>query len=131
MVAKEEISHCPCGSGLRFKDCCGRYVNGGQTAPSAESLMRSRYTAFALGLEAYLLATWHFTTRPAALALNEQPAPKWIGLQVLRHAQQDESHALVEFVARYKINGRACKMRETSRFVREDGEWFYVEGESG
>ena len=92
--------------------------------------MRSRYTAFALCLESYLLATWHTSTRPASLRLDEPPTPKWIGLKVLHHRQQDESHALVEFVALYKINGRAFKLHEISRFVFESGLWFYLDGES-
>lgn len=92
--------------------------------------MRSRYTAYALGNAPYLLGSWHASTRPAALDLAGQASPKWIGLKVLRHEQPDDDHAIVEFVARYKVNGRAFKMQETSRFVREDGRWFYVDGDS-
>lgn len=90
--------------------------------------MRSRYTAYALGNEAYVLSTWHASTRPAPLDLAGQPAPKWTGLKVLRHEQQDENHAIVEFVARYKVNGRAFRMQETSRFVKEEGCWYYLDG---
>lgn len=90
--------------------------------------MRSRYAAYALGNGPYLLSTWHASTRPDSLKLDEAPMPKWIDLKVLRHEQQDEAHALVEFVARYKVNGRAFKLQETSRFVKEDGRWFYVDG---
>lgn len=92
--------------------------------------MRSRYTAYALGKTAYLLSTWHASTRPASLNLDEQPAPKWIGLRVLHHEQLDETHAIVEFVARYKVNGRAFKLQEASRFVKEDGNWLYVDGDT-
>jgi len=91
--------------------------------------MRSRYTAYVMGHEDYLLANWHSSTRPASLDFNTPPQPQWIGLQVISHQQQDEEHATVEFVARYKVNGRAFRMQETSRFVREGGRWFYVEGE--
>lgn len=93
--------------------------------------MRSRYAAYVLGDEAYLLSTWHGSTRPAALGLAAQPAPKWIGLTVLRHEQMDDSHALVEFIARHKVNGRAYKMQEASRFVKENGRWLYVDGDTG
>jgi SEC-C motif-containing protein len=117
-----------CGSGRAYAACCGRYLDGGEVADTAEALMRSRYTAYALGNEAYLLDTWHASTRPASLDLDAQPAPKWIGLKVLRHEQRDGNHAIVEFIARYKVNGRAFKLQETSRFVREDGRWFYVDG---
>lgn len=90
--------------------------------------MRSRYSAYVLGLEPYLLQTWAEETRPAALGLNEQPQPKWLGLEV-RHAAESGDTAVVEFVARYKINGRAERMQERSRFVRRDGRWYYIDGE--
>jgi SEC-C motif-containing protein len=83
-----------------------------------------------MGLENYLLASWHPSTQPAHLDLNtSSPQPQWIGLQVISHQQQDADHATVEFVARYKINGRAFRMQEISRFVREEGRWFYVDWE--
>jgi SEC-C motif-containing protein len=90
--------------------------------------MRSRYCAFTLGNEAYLLATWHPDTRPPALALEAEPKPRWLGLQVKAHAQQDTVRATVEFVARYKVGGRAYRMHELSRFVRADGDWYYLDG---
>lgn len=88
--------------------------------------MRSRYTAYVLAREPYLLATWHASTRPTRLDLTPT---RWIGLTVSRHEQQDADHATVEFVARYKIGGRAHRLHETSRFVREEGRWYYVDGE--
>ena len=91
--------------------------------------MRSRYVAYTQGLEPYLLSTWHSSTRPAALNLHEEPLPNWIGLSIKRHESKDNDHAIVEFVARYKIGGRAYRLHETSRFVREDGRWFYVDGD--
>ena len=90
--------------------------------------MRSRYTAFTRGKEDYLLATWHSDTRPERLDLATEPGPKWLGLQVKAHDLQDASHAMVEFVARYKIGGRAWRMHEISRFVRQDGLWYYLDG---
>lgn len=92
--------------------------------------MRSRYTAYTQRNSLYLQATWHPDTRPASLDPDEPSAPKWIELQVLRHELQDDSHAIVEFVARYKINGRAHKLREISHFVREQNQWFYLDGET-
>lgn len=120
---------CPCGSNKNHTACCARYVEGNVPAPTAEALMRSRYTAYTLLREDYLLATWHTSTRPASLDLEVDAATKWIGLEVKRHEQQDTDHATVEFVARYKVNGRAHRLHEVSRFVREDGRWFYVDGE--
>jgi SEC-C motif-containing protein len=93
--------------------------------------MRSRYTAYVLNNEAYLLATWHASTRPDALNLTTQPATQaatqWLGLEVKTHHAADDS-ASVEFVARYRINGRAVRLHETSRFVRAEGCWYYVDG---
>jgi SEC-C motif-containing protein len=93
--------------------------------------MRSRYSAYTQLREDYLLATWHPTMRPTVLGLANEAPTKWLGLEVRRHEQQDADHAIVEFVARYKINGRAHRLHESSRFVREDGRWFYVDGDVG
>lgn len=90
--------------------------------------MRSRYTAFVRDLRDYLLATWHTSTRPADLEPPE-PGLKWLGLDVKRAVLQDEDHGTVEFVARSKLGGRAHRLHETSRFVRENGAWFYVDGD--
>ena len=120
---------CPCGNNKNFAECCGRYFNGGETALTAEALMRSRYTAYTMQREDYLLATWHASTRPVQLGLTKEAPTKWLGLEIKRHEQQDAEHAIVEFVARYKVNGRAHRLHEVSRFVREDGRWFYVDGD--
>ena len=90
--------------------------------------MRSRYAAYVLDLRPYLLATWHPSTRPAELPPPE-PGLHWLGLEVRRHTPVDADHATVEFVARSKLGGRAHRLQETSRFVREGGRWFYVDGE--
>ena len=118
---------CPCDSSKPATDCCARYHEG-TAAPTAEALIRSRYAAYVLGLEPYLLATWHTSTRPAELKLDEDP-PRWLGLSIKRHEVQDANNAIVEFVARYKIAGRAYRLHEISHFIREDGRWFYVGGD--
>ena len=124
---------CPCGLALAYADCCGTLHSAfaagqGLTAATPEALMRSRYAAFVLDLRPYLLASWHASTRPAELAPPE-PGLKWLGLAVKRTALQDADHGSVEFVARSKLGGRAHRLHETSRFVREGGEWFYVDGD--
>lgn len=91
--------------------------------------MRSRYCAYTLGLEAYLQATWHASTRPPALDLSDDKDTRWLGLEVRRHETTGDDTAIVEFVARYKIAGRAHRLHETSRFVRADGRWYYLDGE--
>ncbi len=118
---------CPCGRSAAFQACCGRYIGTGVPAPDAESLMRSRYTAFVRGDVAHLLATWHASTRPASIELDD--GVKWLGLAVKRHTPIDDSHAEVEFVARSRLQGRGQRLHERSRFVREDGHWFYVDGD--
>jgi SEC-C motif-containing protein len=119
---------CPCDSGQPYGDCCGPWHAGlatGVAAPTPEALMRSRYSAYVLGLIDYLLATWHPSTSPGELALSPV---KWLGLEV-RHAQATGEAGVVEFVARYRENGRGVRMQEVSRFVREEGRWFYIDGE--
>jgi len=123
-----KTNSCPCGSGKTLTHCCGPLLAGDSSAATAEALMRSRYSAFTLQDAAYLLRTWHEQTRPAMLDLNETPSPKWIGLNVIAAQVIDEDHAVVEFVARYKLGGRAHRLHETSRFVREQGLWYYVDG---
>lgn len=120
---------CPCASGQPYAACCARRHTGAEPAATAEALMRSRYSAYVLGLEPYLLATWHRSTRPAALNLADEAGTKWLGLAVKRHQALDQTHAIVEFVARYRIAGRGHRLHEISNFIREDGCWFYVDGE--
>ncbi|AXE28942.1 hypothetical protein DK842_02875 [Chromobacterium phragmitis] len=132
MKPKKQAAACPCG-GESLAACCGRYhPPGAPPAPTAEALMRSRYSAFALGLEDYLLATWHSSTRPETLGLEEDAGVvKWIALEILRceAGREGDSEGVVEFVARCKVGGKAERMHEASRFVREDGRWYYVSGQ--
>ena len=115
---------CPCG-GKTFEQCCGRFLRSDHVPNTAEELMRSRYTAYTLQEEAYLQATWYARTRPVGLIT--EAGLKWLGLEVRKHLPEGDT-ATVEFVARYKIDGRAHRLHEISRFVREDGRWFYVDG---
>ncbi|WP_148715604.1 YchJ family protein [Chitinolyticbacter meiyuanensis] len=118
---------CHCGLNADYVACCGRY-HAGEAAPTAQALMRSRYSAYVLALEPYLLATWHASTRPLQLDLASDAPARWLGLTVKHHEATGDT-AVVEFVARYKVGGRAYRLHETSRFVREGGRWFYVDGE--
>lgn len=134
---KEEFNKldCPCGRKnakaklLAYADCCGRYIDHWEAAPApdAESLMRSRYSAFVRENAAYLQATWHESQRPADLDFDA--ATKWLGLDVKHFKTTGEDKAEVEFVARYRISGRAVRLHERSRFVQEAGRWYYVDGE--
>lgn len=89
--------------------------------------MRSRYTAFVRERADYLLATWHPSHRPASLDFDA--AAQWLGLEVRGHWVKDADHAEVEFVARHRLGGRAVRLHERSRFVREGGRWYYVDGD--
>lgn len=121
---------CPCGSGADIETCCGPLLSGEQTAETAEQLMRSRYTAYTYMDTGYLLATWHTSTRPAGLDLEAEPTPQWLGLKIVNCSggRPDNRSATVEFVARYKINGRAKRLHEVSRFAQENGHWYYLDG---
>lgn len=127
---------CPCGrvsasnKPLKLDACCGRFINDFDTtpAPDAESLMRSRYTAFVLERADYLLATWHASRRPPSIEFD--PGVKWLGLELRQHRVVDTTHAEVEFVARQKNSGSpALRLHERSRFVREEGRWYYLDGD--
>jgi SEC-C motif-containing protein len=127
------VDACPCGRSdargraLAYAACCGRYLDHDTPVPDAESLMRSRYSAFVRGRRDYLLATWHASTRPPQLELDA--AAKWLGLEVRSHRMLDAERAEVEFVARWREDGRAIRLHERSRFVREQGRWRYLDGE--
>lgn len=121
MSKKETVTSCPCGSGKAFFDCCQPYINGARPAPTAEALMRSRYTAYAIQNEQYLLDSWHASTRPESIGLD--PAAKWIRLNVL-----NSNKNRVEFIATYRLQGKAHKLHEIGRFVFEGGKWFYMDG---
>ncbi|MGK5005278.1 YchJ family protein [Janthinobacterium sp. LB2P70] len=143
MLTPSTSAACPCG-GASYASCCGPYIAGDALPPTAETLMRSRYTAFTLRDEPYLLATWHASTRPTDALFAEEEKVHWLGLEVKsalrlrqRKAESDvqteeTNRDSVEFVARYKVNGRVHRLHEVSRFVREAGDggmrWFYLDG---
>ena len=144
-MSTRPTSPCPCG-GPAFAHCCGPYLSGAAVPATAETLMRSRYTAFTLKDEPYLVATWHPSTRPQEAIIDDTEPMRWLGLEIktaLRLRQrkaelpndpgQDPNRDTVEFVARFKTGGRAHRLHEVSRFVREPGpdgalRWFYLDG---
>lgn len=118
---------CRCLSGEVFGACCGPFLARETTAPTAVQLMRSRYSAYAAGDAAYLLETWHPSTRPAALELD--PSTRWYRLDVLRREAGGplDGVGLVEFRAYARRNGDRLEQHEVSRFVRELGQWRYLD----
>ena len=121
---------CPCGLPARYEDCCGRYVEHWPDcpAPDAERLMRSRYSAFVRQRADYLLATWHPAHRPAQL--DFEPGAQWLGLELRQARHLDATHGEVEFVARYRLAGRAVRLHERSRFLKLGDHWLYTEGDT-
>jgi SEC-C motif-containing protein len=118
---------CPCGSTCLYPECCGLW-HAGAPAPDAQTLMRSRYSAYVLCNEQYLLATWHPDTRPRAVEFSNNQ--KWLGLDVIDASVTGAASAEVEFIARSRVsNAAALRQHERSRFVREGGRWFYVDGD--
>ncbi|MHC3474026.1 YchJ family protein [Streptomyces sp. 7R007] len=118
-------SPCPCGLAETYEACCGRFHRGEAAAPTAEALMRSRYTAFVKRNEQYLLRTWHPTTRPATLELD--PAMRWRGLEILATTEGTAFHTTGTVTFRASFRGGS--LHERSRFERVDGAWVYVDGE--
>ncbi len=142
-AASSREDACPCG-GASYANCCGRFHRGEALPETAEQLMRSRYSAYVLNDAQWLRQSWHPSTCPATLEqdLAQDAAQdhrgartQWLGLTIVAHAPQDDTHAEVEFVARYKVGGRASRLHERSGFVREPrvpGEaprWLYLDGE--
>ncbi|MEU8774937.1 YchJ family metal-binding protein [Streptomyces sp. NPDC048606] len=117
---------CPCGLPATYAACCGRFHSGAQAAPTAELLMRSRFSAFAVGDTAYLLRSWHSTTRPPRLELD--PGQHWERLEILatERGGMFETRGAVEFRAHYREGRHTGSLREHSDFSREDGAWVYV-----
>ncbi|WP_049565908.1 YchJ family protein [Nonomuraea sp. SBT364] len=119
---------CHCGLSAPYRDCCGRFHRGEAAAPTAELLMRSRFSAFAVGDEAYLLRTWHPASRPPGAGLDRRV--RWTGLEILETTGGSVVHTegTVRFRAHYRKRGRAGAMEENSRFARVDGRWVYEGG---
>jgi SEC-C motif-containing protein len=131
------LASCPCG-GPDYERCCSPFITGAAVPETAEQLMRSRYTAYTRRNEPYLLQTWHHTTRPTDSIFAKNEKLQWLGLEVksalrLRQRKVDPNEDFVEFVARFRVEGRGQRLHEVSRFLREpdaDGtlRWYYVDG---
>ena len=119
---------CHCQSGRLFVDCCGPLLAGSCPAPTAEALMRSRYTANVLKNTTYLFSTWHSSTRP--LSIDADTIPNWCGLSVLvaKQGEQGDDSGMVEFRAQYRSGTALDILHERSRFIFEKGCWFYLDG---
>jgi len=125
------MTQCPCGSGRAYAECCEPYVSGAALAPTAEALMRSRYTAYAVGELDHLERTQVAGDWDRASAESWAKNSQWTGLDVVSveaGGPEDEA-GVVEFVARFELSGVPQEHRETARFGRRDGNWVYLEGD--
>lgn len=127
MSLPDAAAPCPCGSGASLGACCGP-VLGGVPATTPEALMRSRYTAFAVGDAQHLHETWHPGTRPDAVEIDD--GLEWIGLEVqgTDRGGEGDTRGVVEFEARWRQGGEEGVLHERSRFVRQSGRWWYLDG---
>ncbi|QEM81947.1 YchJ family protein [Halomonas binhaiensis] len=134
------VMPCPCGSGESLAECCGS-IHQGQLAQSPQALMRSRFSAFALGLHDYLIHSWHPDTCPASLDL-EQDTTRWVRLEILDHGENSGegngegnigNEGWVHFRATFQEGPPGRRrwgvLEERSRFVRLEGRWVYMDGE--
>lgn len=122
---------CYCGSNQGYISCCGKYLDSEYQPQTAEMLMRSRYCAYVRKNRDYLLKTWHKLNRPQRSELSFNNAVKWLGLKIVsieKGGAEDDS-GVVEFVARYKLNGKAIRIHEKSLFCRINDQWFYLEAD--
>ncbi|TNV13806.1 YchJ family protein [Buttiauxella sp. B2] len=123
---------CPCGSGLEYSLCCQPYLRADTLAPTPPQLMRSRYTAYVMQDADYLVATWYPQTRSPSLKSDISRSfdtTHWLGLTVYEaSAGCDENEGFVSFVARFEDQGEESAIIERSRFLKENGQWYYVDG---
>ena len=127
------MNQCPCGSGNELESCCGPYIEGQKPAPTAEALMRSRYTGHVLGKYEYLNETVHPDMRDESDHEDMRKwseAVEWLGLDVLATADGGEADdkGTVSFIARYAVQGMPQQLHEDAFFSRENGTWYYVDG---
>ncbi|QWW19589.1 SecC motif protein [Schaalia sp. 19OD2882] len=125
------MTRCPCSSGRDLNHCCGPYLDG-FPAPTAEALMRSRYSAFVLANEDHLFRTWHPRTRPTLPHCDGSVT--WCGLRIVDVVAggPGDEEGVVEFIAGFRSSGDGAltsELHERSRFTRRAGRWFYVDGE--
>jgi SEC-C motif domain protein len=125
---------CACGSGNKYQECCEKYISGQEIAPTAESLMRSRYTAFTNGSIDYLFNTHHSSTKETldrTEVENWSKDSEWEGLTIknIEKGQEADSDGSVEFIAEFKIDGVLQKHHEKASFKKEDdGRWYFQDG---
>jgi len=129
LIARPATNSCPCNSGAPYTECCDPLLSGSRSATTAEALMRSRYSAYVVRDVAYLLRTWHPSTRP--LTIEPTTIPDWHGLHVIHteKGMETDDEGVVEFEASSLSLEKIWRLHEVSRFVKENGRWLYVDGD--
>jgi SEC-C motif-containing protein len=124
-----ETEQCPCGNTKSYQQCCGLYIEEAQLPETAEQLMRSRYTAYTLQNDKYLLDTWHPNTRPDYKPSDDDNTT-WTRLEILHTEDglKSDTKGIVEFIAHCEVKGTKSHVHETSQFVHEDSRWYYLDG---
>lgn len=125
-MSLEPDRRCPCGTGLVYGECCAGRHTGEHPAPTAEALMRSRYTAFVAGDGDYLLASWHPSTRPESIEPDAEIVWRRLDIEATALGGPFDDHGTVEFTAHYRVDGERGAQHEVSEFVREGGRWYYL-----
>lgn len=125
------MTTCPCNPEKELDQCCGPYLNGTRKAPTAEALMRSRYSAYVVEDYDYVIRTCHASTRPTKKDFEDNIKITWTGLDIVdtEEGRENDENGIVEFIANYEVSGRQMKQHERSSFVKEEGEWFYLDGD--
>lgn len=131
MEETKQHQQCPCCSTKLFSGCCGPVIQDQSRAKTAEQLMRSRYTAFTQANNEYLMNSWAMETRPQEIS-TEDDAIQWLGLEVLEceNGSANDREGFVRFTARFLSSGHLCCLHESSHFIKEDGLWYYLDGET-
>lgn len=128
-------NQCPCGSGMPYEECCEPIITGREKARTAEALMRSRYSAYVKEEFSHVYDSYHPETRKhfSLAAIEEQSHEiTWAGLTIdeVEKGRADDTEGFVTFKAQYKMNGQSQNLHEKSYFTKENGQWFYVNGQT-
>jgi SEC-C motif domain protein len=122
-------SLCPCGSGVDYSQCCHPYHSGEKLPLTAEALMRSRFSAYALDNTTYIVSTWAGSVKPEKIDFSKEPI-EWTHLEIIgaKKGGVKDSKGIVEFKAFYTQNNEELALYETSRFIKTNGRWLYLDG---
>lgn len=128
-IMSTDTTNCLCGSAYSYQQCCKLLHTGQAHALTAEALMRSRFTAYAMHNGAYLLNTWEASTRPEDIDFSKDTG-EWTELNIIatKKGGSKDSKGIVEFKAHFTLDGEPRIMSEISRFIKKQGRWFYLDG---